>query len=151
MGVVIERDDLAEKVKDLKSEGLRIVFTNGCFDILHAGHVRSLREAKSYGDILIVGVNSDASVGKIKPGRPVVSQAERAEVLAALEMVDYVVIFDEETPYELIRTVRPDVLVKGGDWQKEDIVGSDIVEEVYCLSYHEGLSTTGIIERIRSL
>ncbi|MGE5893580.1 MAG: D-glycero-beta-D-manno-heptose 1-phosphate adenylyltransferase [bacterium] len=151
MGELKQRDDLAGIVKMLKSGGKKIVFTNGCFDILHAGHVRYLKEAKTYGDILVVGLNSDASVNSLKQGRPIVPQSERAEVLAALVMVDFVVIFDEPTPWELINALRPDVLVKGGDWKREDIVGSDLVKEVYSLPYHKGLSTTGIVHKIRSL
>jgi len=132
----------------LRAEGKKIVFTNGCFDLIHTGHVRYLREARALGDVLVVGLNSDASVKGLKEGRPIISESERAEVLAALEMVDYVVIFHEPTPWELINEVRPDVLVKGGDWKKEDIVGSDIVQEVHSLPYHKGLSTTGIVERV---
>lgn len=141
MGAVIE---------DIRKMGRKVVFTNGCFDILHAGHVRYLREARALGDVLVVGMNSDASVSRLKPGRPIVCEADRAEVLAALEFVDFVTIFDEDTPYELIKLLRPDVLVKGGDWRREDIVGSDIVSDTRSLPFHQGLSTTGIIERIRS-
>ena len=127
------------------------MFTNGCFDIIHIGHIRYLREARTFGDLLVVGINSDRSVSIIKPDRPVNSQDQRAEVLASLEMVDYVTIFDEETPYELIKSIQPDVLVKGGDWKKEDIIGSDIAKETHSLPYIEGISTTGIIERIKKL
>ncbi|NOY65439.1 MAG: D-glycero-beta-D-manno-heptose 1-phosphate adenylyltransferase [Nitrospirae bacterium] len=140
---------LSEIIKGLKKEGKKIVFTNGCFDIIHAGHVQYLREAKALGDILVVALNSDSSVRKIKPKRPIVPQEQRAMVLSALEMVDYVTVFNEETPYETIRILQPDVLVKGGDWRVEDIVGNDIVKEVYSLPYREGLSTTAIIEEIR--
>lgn len=148
MGRVCERKDIAETAASLRKQGKRIVFTNGCFDIIHAGHVRYLRQAKALGDFLIVGVNSDRSVGGLKKGRPIVSEAERAEVLSSLDMVDCVVIFDEQTPWELINTIHPDVLVKGGDWKREDIVGSDIVREVHSLPYHEGLSTSNIVERV---
>jgi rfaE bifunctional protein nucleotidyltransferase chain/domain len=133
----------------------RIVFTNGCFDILHRGHVHYLQEAAALGDRLIVGVNSDTSVmrqGK-GPGRPINDQESRAMVLAALRCVDAVVIFEEDTPLELIGIVRPDVLVKGGDWKVEQIVGADIVRaqggEVRSLGLVEGFSTTGLIGRIK--
>jgi len=148
MGRVCERNKLAKALSEIREQGKKIVFTNGCFDIIHAGHVRYLRQAKALGDYLIVGLNSDGSVGGLKTGRPIVPEAERAEVLSSLEMVDCVVIFDEPTPWELINIIRPDVLVKGGDWKKEDIVGSDIVPEVHSLPYHEGLSTTNIVERV---
>ncbi len=134
-----------------RAGGRKTVFTNGCFDIVHAGHVRMLRDARKFGDVLVVALNSDSSVSGIKPGRPVIPFEQRAEVVAALEMVDYVTSFDEPTPYEIIRALRPDVLVKGGDWRGEDIVGSDLVAETRSLPYFEGLSTTGIIEKIREL
>ncbi|MBF0458518.1 MAG: D-glycero-beta-D-manno-heptose 1-phosphate adenylyltransferase [Nitrospirae bacterium] len=131
-----------------KGHRSKIVFTNGCFDIIHAGHIKYLQEARALGDILIVAVNSDDSVRRLKPRRPIVPQAERALVLSALEAVDYVLIFNEDTPLETISALRPDVLVKGGDWKKEDIVGSALVPEVYSLPYVEGMSTTGIIDKI---
>jgi rfaE bifunctional protein nucleotidyltransferase chain/domain len=145
------RKDLRNICESLKAAGKKIVFTNGCFDILHKGHVRYLRRARRLGDILVVGVNSDSSAGKIKPGRPVNSEKDRVEVLAALSMVDYVTIFTESTPYRLIKALRPDVLVKGGDWKKEEIVGHDIVDETYSLPYVKGVSTTDIIDKIRRL
>ena len=132
----------------LRKEGKKIVFTNGCFDLLHAGHVRYLNRARKLGDVLIIGLNADSSVAGLKPGRPVNSQKHRAEVLAGLAAVDYIVIFSEKTPYNLIKTVRPDLLVKGGDWNKEDIVGSDIAKETRSLAYIKGLSTTKTIEKI---
>jgi D-beta-D-heptose 7-phosphate kinase/D-beta-D-heptose 1-phosphate adenosyltransferase len=147
---IVGRDELQGLAERLRAEGKKTVFTNGCFDIIHSGHIRYLREAKTLGDVLIVGLNSDSSVGKIKPGRPIVPQDERAEVLSALEMVDYVTIFDEKTPYKTIKLLMPDILVKGGDWKIEDIVGADLVDEVYSLPYIRGLSTTGIIDRIVS-
>lgn len=150
MGRVVSQAEVKNIIPMLKAEGRKIVFTNGCFDIIHTGHVRYLREAKKLGSALIVGLNSDSSVAGIKPGRPVNPQDQRAEVLAALEMVDYVVIFNEDTPYNLIKLIKPDVLVKGGDWKKEDIVGSDIVPEVYSLPYIAGVSTTGIINKIKN-
>ncbi len=140
--------DLKEKVEALKRDGKRIVFTNGCFDIIHMGHVRYLKEARSLGDVLIVGINSDDSVRRLKPLRPINNETERAEVLHSLKPVDHVVIFDEDTPYELIKFLEPDILVKGGDWKIEDIVGRDLVKETRIIPYVEGISTTEIINRI---
>lgn len=152
MGTTVsDWNQLKTLIDALKADGKRIVFTNGCFDLLHIGHVRYLKQAKKLGDILVIGLNSDASVRGLKPERPIIPETERAEVLAALAAVDYVTIFSEETPYALIRLLRPDVLVKGGDWKKEDIVGADIVPEVHSLPYVEGRSTTEIIRKIKSL
>jgi len=151
MGAILSRKDLKKELERLKEQGKRIVFTNGCFDILHVGHVRYLREAKALGNVLVVGINSDDSVGMLKPGRPVNPQDQRAEVLASLVMVDYVTVFDKETPYDLINLLKPDVLVKGGDWKKEDIVGADLVPEVHSLPFTSGMSTTNIINKIRTL
>jgi rfaE bifunctional protein nucleotidyltransferase chain/domain len=151
MGKILTWAESGETVGKLRGDGKKIVFTNGCFDLIHIGHVRYLREAKSLGDVLVIGLNSDRSVSSIKPGRPVTPQDQRAEVLASLEMVDYVVLFDEETPYELIKLIQPDILVKGGDWKKEDIVGSDIAKETFSLPYIKGISTTEIIERSKKL
>ncbi|HDO22904.1 MAG TPA: D-glycero-beta-D-manno-heptose 1-phosphate adenylyltransferase [Nitrospirae bacterium] len=151
MGEIVNRREIQDIISRLKADGLKIVFTNGCFDIIHAGHVRYLRDARKYGDILIVGLNSDRSVGSLKHGRPIVPEGERAEVIAALDMVDYAVVFDEETPYELIKAIKPDVIVKGGDWDVGDIVGADLVREVYSLPYHKGISTTDIVRKIKSL
>jgi rfaE bifunctional protein nucleotidyltransferase chain/domain len=151
MGNIVSRDELKEVIEGLKAQGTKIVFTNGCFGILHVGHIRYLREAKSLGDVLVIGLNSDKSVSKIKPGRPVVPQEQRAEVLASLEMVDYVVIFDEDTPYALIKLIRPDFLVKGGDWKREEIIGSDVAKKTLSLPYVQGISTSGIIERIKKI
>jgi rfaE bifunctional protein nucleotidyltransferase chain/domain len=151
MGKILTRTESGETVGKLREDGRKIVFTNGCFDIIHIGHVRYLREAKALGDVLIIGLNSDRSVSAIKPGRPLNPQDQRAEVLASLEMVDYVVLFDEETPYELIKLIQPDILVKGGDWKKEDIIGSDIAKETFSLPYVNEISTTRIIERIKKL
>ena len=151
VGKIVRQDELKHILQGLKAQAKRVVFTNGCFDIIHVGHIRYLRKARTFGDLLVVGINSDRSVSIIKPDRPVNSQDQRAEVLASLEMVDYVTIFDEETPYELIKSIQPDVLVKGGDWKKEDIIGSDIAKETHSLPYIEGISTTGIIERIKKL
>jgi len=143
MKKILDRKDLKIISGRLRAGGRRIVFTNGCFDILHAGHVKYLKQAKRLGDVLIVGLNSDRSVAAIKPGRPVNSEKNRAEVLAALTAVDYVVVFREKTPYNLIRALRPDVLVKGGDWRKEDIIGSDIAKETYSLPYIKAFQPPG--------
>jgi rfaE bifunctional protein nucleotidyltransferase chain/domain len=145
--------DAKKEIEGLKSLGKKIVFTNGCFDILHIGHARYLHEAKSLGDHLIVAVNSDRSVRAIKgPERPVMREEERAEMLAALGCVDSVVIFEEDTPLKVIEYLMPDILVKGGDWKPEDIVGSDAViaagGEVKSIPFVEGSSTTGIINTI---
>lgn len=151
MGIFLAEDTLAVVVSDLKSRGKRVVFTNGCFDILHAGHVRYLKQARTLGDVLVVALNTDASVARLKPFRPIVEEMLRAEVVAALECVDFVTLFSEDTPYELIKKIVPDVVVKGGDWQIKDIVGADIVAEAYSINYYEGLSTSGIISKIKHL
>jgi D-beta-D-heptose 7-phosphate kinase/D-beta-D-heptose 1-phosphate adenosyltransferase len=151
MGKILVRDALQRELTALRAQGKRTVFTNGCFDIVHVGHVRYLREAKALGDILVIGLNSDASVRQLKNGRPINPEDQRAEVLASLAMVDYVTIFSEDTPYELIKSLNPDVLVKGGDWKKEDIVGADLVPEVHSLPFTAGISTTNIINKIQSL
>jgi D-beta-D-heptose 7-phosphate kinase / D-beta-D-heptose 1-phosphate adenosyltransferase len=150
---VKEKDDLCEILERLKAEGKRVVFTNGCFDLLHIGHLRYLEKAKALGDILIVGVNSDASIQRLKgSGRPVLPLEERMELLSGLECVDYVVSFDEPTPLELITVLKPHILVKGGDWSKETIVGKEVVEslggEVVALPFIEGNSTSQLIETI---
>ncbi|RMG03447.1 MAG: D-glycero-beta-D-manno-heptose 1-phosphate adenylyltransferase [Nitrospirae bacterium] len=145
---ILTKDKLLPELEERRKSGERIVFTNGCFDILHAGHVEYLEEASKLGDCLVVGLNTDRSVSKIKPGRPVIPEKERARVLAGLQSVDYVVLFDEETPYELIKEIKPDLLVKGGDWTPESIVGADLAGDVRVIPYREGLSTTHIIETI---
>ncbi len=139
-----------------KKKGRKVVFTNGCFDILHVGHVRYLQKAKSLGDVLVIGLNTDASVRKLKgPERPVTRERDRAEVLGALSFVDHLVLFSDTTPERLIRALRPDFLVKGGDWKKKDIVGSGFVEsyggKVRSLPYIGGFSTTGLLEKIKRL
>lgn len=151
---ILPRLKIADISKELHASGRRIVFTNGCFDIIHAGHVCYLSQAKALGDILILGLNSDASVRRLKgDARPINTEQDRAIVLAAFGFVDFVTIFEEDTPYELIRQVQPDILVKGGDWQTNQIVGSDLVLErggkVLSLSFVEGLSTTGILDKLR--
>ena len=151
MKKILNRNELKKAVDAAQAAGKKIVFTNGCFDILHIGHIRYLRDAKALGDVLAIGLNSDKSVSKIKPGRPINPEGHRAEILSSLEIVDYVTLFDEETPYELIKLLKPDVLVKGGEWKKEDIVGSDIAKETRSLPYVKGISTTEIIEKIKKL
>ncbi|NIQ37971.1 MAG: D-glycero-beta-D-manno-heptose 1-phosphate adenylyltransferase [Proteobacteria bacterium] len=145
--------ELVRELTEQRAAGRRIVFTNGCFDLLHIGHVRYLRQAKSLGEILVVAVNSDRSVARLKgPYRPINIQNERAEVIAALTCVDYVTIFDDIDPYRIISVLKPSILVKGGDWTKETTVGRDIVEaqggKVVVLPYVEGISTTTLIDRI---
>jgi D-beta-D-heptose 7-phosphate kinase/D-beta-D-heptose 1-phosphate adenosyltransferase len=142
------------KENDVKLHNQKIVFTNGCFDVLHFGHVQYLLEAKKLGDLLVVGLNSDASVRRLKgESRPINGENERAFVLAALEFVDYVVVFEEDTPKKLIETVRPNVLVKGGDYQIENIVGADFVMQnggtVTTIPFVEGFSSTHIIEQLK--
>ncbi len=153
MGVVLDHTEL-DKIQNIRTNR-KIVFTNGCFDILHVGHIRYLKEAKSLGDILVVGVNTDNSVKKLKgPARPIQNENDRAEILSSLESVDFVVLFSEETPEKLIHSVRPDILVKGGDWKIQDIVGSDFVlsygGEVRSLQFVNGKSTTSIIEKTKN-
>ena len=143
-------------VDDLRASGKTTVFTNGVFDLLHIGHLRYLQEARGLGDALLVGVNSDRSVRLLKgPGRPITAEQERAEILAALTCVDGVVIFDEETPRDLIQAIQPDVLVKGSDWAEDAIVGRDIVEarggRVVRVAIQPGHSTTRIVEKIKNL
>ena len=150
------RDDAAAFADRQRALGKRVVFTNGVFDILHPGHLRYLQQARALGDALIVGLNSDASVRRNKgPERPINPEDERREILLALECVDAVVIFDEETPAEIIRAIQPDVLVKGADWAADAIVGRDTVEarggRVVRVPIEQGYSTTEIIEKIRGL
>ncbi len=146
--------ELRRHVKALQTAGQKVVFTNGVFDILHAGHVRYLDEASQLGDVLVVGINSDLSARRLAkgPARPFNGEEDRALVVAALWCVSFVTIFDEDTPYELIKLLVPDVLVKGGDWPPGEIVGADVVTaaggEVYSLPYVEGYSTTSFIERV---
>ena len=145
--------ELVEIVRQRRARGHSVVFTNGCFDLIHRGHTRFLQQARELGDLLIVGLNSDASVRGLKgPSRPVLSQEERSEVLSALASVDYVVIFEEADPGRTIAALQPDVLVKGADWTKEEVVGRETVEgrggRVVTIPLVEGSSTTGIIQRI---
>jgi D-beta-D-heptose 7-phosphate kinase/D-beta-D-heptose 1-phosphate adenosyltransferase len=150
---LLGKELLARVVRGLQASGRRVVFTNGCFDILHAGHTALLRKARALGDALVVAVNSDASVRRLKgPNRPILSETERADLLAALEAVDYVCIFEEDTPRETILAIRPDILVKGADWGPDAIIGRTEVEgwggQVATVPLVAGQSTTGVIERI---
>ena len=143
-------DEIKTLASKLHSQGKKIVFTNGCFDILHVGHVKYLEVAKSYGDVLILGLNADSSVRKLKGNsRPINTQDDRAYILASLESVDYVVIFEEETPYELIKLIKPHVLVKGGDYEGKEVVGQDIADELKLVQFVDGKSTTNTIKRIQ--
>ncbi|MBA1420635.1 MAG: D-glycero-beta-D-manno-heptose-7-phosphate kinase [Epsilonproteobacteria bacterium] len=144
-------DEIRLLSTELKKRGKKVVFTNGCFDILHVGHVKYLEEAKSYGDVLILGLNSDTSVRRLKgESRPVNTEDDRAYILAALEAVDYVVKFEEDTPYKLIKAVAPHILVKGGDYEGKEVVGQDIADELRLVEFVDGKSTTKIIERIQN-
>jgi D-beta-D-heptose 7-phosphate kinase/D-beta-D-heptose 1-phosphate adenosyltransferase len=150
---VQSRDQIKAAAARAKTEGKKIVFTNGCFDLLHVGHLRVLSEAKKLGDVLLVALNSDRSVREIKgAGRPILPERERAELIAALEMVDYVTLFDEPDPLNLLGEVKPDVLVKGGDWAEDKVVGRELVEgwggKVAVVPYLADHSTTDIIEKI---
>jgi len=153
---VMTRDQLVPLLHTAQTQGKRVVFTNGCFDLMHVGHTRYLQAAKDLGDLLVVGVNSDASVKMLNksPDRPIVSDAQRAEVVAALGCVNYVVLFNEPDPQSLIAAVQPDVLVKGGDWAVERIVGREIVEArggiVRTIPLVPNMSTTLLIQRIRA-
>lgn len=155
MGRVLTHSELAQAIASAKASNRRIVFTNGCFDLLHVGHVRYLQEARSLGDLLIVGVNSDASVRALSkgPDRPIVQEQHRAEVLAALACVDYVTIFNEPDPLSLVMQVQPNVLVKGGDWAPERIIGREVVERsggrVLSIPLTPDMSTTTLVRRIR--
>ena len=156
MGKLLTNSEIICEASRLKKSGKSIVFTNGCFDILHAGHVRYLAAARAEGDVLVVGLNSDKSVKLIKDEkRPVVTQTQRAEVLSALSSVDFVTLFDEPDPSKLIQDVRPDVLVKGGDWAEKDIIGADFVRanggKVVRVSLVPDISTSLIIKRIVEL
>lgn len=154
--MIIPWDELDSFFEKLREEGKTIVFTNGCFDIIHVGHVRYLKRAKELGDVLVVAVNSDRSVREIKgEGRPIVGERERAEILLSLKPVDYVTIFDDTSPLETIKKVKPHILVKGGDWTPETTIGREFVEsyggKVIIIPYVEGYSTTSIVKKIKSI
>ncbi len=150
MGKIKSLKDLETIISRLKRKGKKIVFTNGCFDILHLGHLKIINQAKKKGDVLIIGLNSDSSIRKIKGSkRPILTQSSRAKLLANMIGVDYVVIFNEATPYNLIKRIKPDCLVKGGDWKKDKIVGKSLVKKIYRVKLCPGHSTTGIINKIK--
>jgi D-beta-D-heptose 7-phosphate kinase/D-beta-D-heptose 1-phosphate adenosyltransferase len=153
---VVSRDAAVRLAEDLRAAGRLVVFTNGVFDLLHPGHVRYLQSARGLGDALIVGLNADASVRRNKgPSRPINSERERAELVAALACVDAVLLFDDDTPAAIIRSIQPDVLVKGADWAADQIVGRDTVEarggRVVRVEVEKGYSTTALVEKVRSL
>lgn len=150
----IIRENIAPTFKNLKEQGKKIVFTNGCFDILHKGHIKTLYEAKRIGDILVVGINDDASIRRLKGfDRPIIPMESRLVVLAALEFVDYVIPFSEDTPLDIIKQVRPNVLVKGGDYDEDEIVGRELVLKlggfIKIIDQVQGFSTTDIINKIQ--
>ena len=154
MNKILDRNTLKNELDTLRNNGKKIAFTNGCFDILHIGHVRYLREAKKTADILVLALNSDSSVKKIKgEKRPLVPQEDRAEIMAALEFIDFVTIFDETTPLELINLLKPDVLIKGGDWAEDKVVGRDEIKKwggkLTLIPEINGKSTTSIVDKIR--
>ena len=156
MNKILERTALKDKLEELRKKGKKIAFTNGCFDILHVGHVRYLREAKKTADVLVLALNSDSSVRSIKgEKRPLMNENERAEILAALEFIDFITIFEELTPLELICCLKPDILIKGGDWPEEKVVGREEVKawggRVAIIPEIEGKSTTNIVEKIKKL
>ena len=156
MNKILERTALKDKLEKLRKKGKKIAFTNGCFDILHVGHVRYLREAKKTADVLVLALNSDSSVRSIKgEKRPLMNEKERAEILAALECIDFVTIFQELTPLELINYLKPDILIKGGDWPEEKVVGREEIKKwggrVAIIPEVEGKSTTNIVEKIKKL
>lgn len=153
---ICDIEELKRRLTQWRVKSDRIVFTNGCFDILHVGHLHTLKESIQLGDKLIVGLNSDASVNRLKgKERPVVNQLDRSEMLAALEMVDAVIIFEDDTPEELIQMIKPDVLCKGGDWSIENIVGGDFVKsyggQVVSIPFVQGYSSSSLINKIKSL
>ncbi|MEO0276023.1 MAG: D-glycero-beta-D-manno-heptose 1-phosphate adenylyltransferase [candidate division WOR-3 bacterium] len=152
--MIVSRKKIKEIVKKLKKEGKKIVFTNGCFDLIHKGHIYLLKEAKKFGDVLIVGLNSDSSIKKIKgKGRPILKEKERGFIIDNIKGVDYVVIFNEKTPFKLIKEIKPDILVKGGDYKENEVVGGEFVKKrkgrVVIIPYLKNFSTTKIIERIK--
>ena len=156
MGQFLDESELMKRLSSFRSQGQKIVFTNGCFDILHVGHIRYLREARALGDVLVVGLNSDSSVRALKgESRPIQSEDERGEILAALACVDFVTLFSESTPLRLITQVKPNILVKGGDWPIEKIVGADLVQreggKVLTLQFVPGRSTSSILQKIVNL
>ena len=156
MNKILALNSLLGILNESRKSGKIIVFTNGCFDLIHLGHIRYLKEAKSLGDILVLGLNTDSSVKLLKgESRPIIPEQDRAEILSAMEMVDYIVLFSEETPYNLIKEIKPDILVKGADYEGKEVVGRDIVEknggEVKLIKFEPGKSTTELINKIKEL
>ncbi|WP_096736830.1 D-glycero-beta-D-manno-heptose 1-phosphate adenylyltransferase [Brachyspira sp. G79] len=148
---LIERSMLNNVLSEYRKENKKIVFTNGCFDILHRGHVQYLQKARELGDLLVLGLNSDNSVKRLKGNdRPINNETDRAIILSALECINYISIFDEDTPLELIKIVKPDILVKGGDYKIEDVVGREFAKETVLIDFVDGYSTTNIIKKINS-
>ena len=146
---ILRLPSLLKKLPALRRQGKTIAFTNGCFDLMHIGHVKYLEDASRGNRILIVGLNSDSSIRRIKgPQRPIIGQKSRAAVLAALESVDFVVIFNEDTPFKIISALKPDILVKGADWKGKSVIGEDLVKRLEFIKYIKGYSTTNIIEKI---
>ncbi len=142
---------LKKIVVELKKNGKKIVFTNGCFDLIHPGHIKTFRKAKTLGDMLVVGINSDASVKKLKgKSRPILNQSSRADVLSEMESVNYIVIFGDDTPLKVIKTIKPDVLVKGGDYKIRGIIGHEIAKKVVRVPLMKGFSTTNIIKNAKT-
>ncbi|MEN3046410.1 MAG: D-glycero-beta-D-manno-heptose 1-phosphate adenylyltransferase [Candidatus Hydrothermales bacterium] len=154
--MIVDLKTLKKILKSLRKENKKIVFTNGCFDLIHAGHIELLKKAKKKGDVLIVGLNSDSSIKKIKGDkRPIVNEKDRAKILDSIKYVDYVIFFNEKTPYRLIKEIKPDVLVKGADYKIDEVVGGDIVlkrgGEVFLVPLVKGKSTSNLIKKILSL
>lgn len=148
--------DLKKNIFSLRKCGKKIVFTNGCFDLIHPGHIKVFRESKKRGDVLVLGLNSDSSIRKIKgEGRPILNEKSRVDILKSIVYIDFIILFDEKTPLRIIKAIKPDVLVKGGDWRIDKIVGGDFVRsyggEVFQVKLQRGFSTTGIIKKILSI
>lgn len=152
---VIDEQKLKKMIAVWRMGGKKIVFTNGCFDMLHHGHIHLLNQARSFGDFLVVGLNTDASVSRIKPGRPVQNEQSRSELIASLEVVDAVILFNDETPERIIEIIQPDVLVKGSDYKPEDVKGKETVEagggKVELVQLVEGFSTSALIDKIQKM
>lgn len=147
----VSRKDIVKIVKRLRKNKKKIVFTNGCFDIIHAGHIKLLKECKKIGDVLIVGLNSDESIKRLKGNlRPINKLSDRVEVLSAIEYVDYIVVFSQDTPYELIKLIKPDYLVKGSDYKVEEVVGREFAKNVVLIKLLKGRSTTNIVKAIEN-
>ncbi|MFC1514337.1 D-glycero-beta-D-manno-heptose 1-phosphate adenylyltransferase [Candidatus Omnitrophota bacterium] len=148
---LIKAGELTALLKALKKKKKKIVFTNGCFDLLHPGHIKLFKESRKHGDLLIIGLNSDSSIKRLKgKGRPILAQKARVEVLASLDCIDFIVIFAQDTPLRLIAKIKPDVLIKGGDWARDRIVGRNIAKKVVRVKLRKGHSTTALLKKIRA-